>query len=96
MRFMFRAEISAAKGNEAIKSGALPRVIRKFMEDAKPEATYFIVLNGCRTMIAFVDFKSVEDLPRFGEPMFAEFDAKIEITPAMNAEELARGLGAVA
>lgn len=92
MRVLFKAQIPVAKGNEAIKNGVLSRVIKTFLDQAKPESVIFTVEGGKRTMFAIFDMVKVEDMPRLGEPLFMELDAAIDITPGMNAQELAAGL----
>ncbi|HWG04732.1 MAG TPA: hypothetical protein VG271_06945 [Beijerinckiaceae bacterium] len=95
MRMLFKAQIPVAKGNEAIQSGALPRVVQTFLEQAQPESAVFTIEDGKRTMFAVFDMDKVEDMPRLGEPFFMELDAAIELTPCMNAAELAIGLRAI-
>jgi hypothetical protein len=95
MRVLLKAQIPVAKGNETLKNGVLRRVIRTFLEQAKPESAVFTIEGGKRTMFAVFDLVKVEDMPRLGEPLFMELDAAIELTPCMNAEELAAGLQAL-
>jgi hypothetical protein len=92
MRILFKAQIPVAKGNETVKNGVLPRVIKTFVEQAKPESVIFTVEGGKRTMFAIFDLVKVEDMPRLGEPLFMELEAAIEMTPGMSAQELAAGL----
>ncbi len=94
MRMMLRVRTNTAKGNEAIKSGTLPKVIGAFMERAKPEAAYFTVDNGVRTAFFVFDMKDSSQMPPLGEDMFIELGAELHLTPVMNADELKTGLGA--
>ena len=94
MRMLFKVQIPVDSGNEALKSGVLAATMRGFAERAKPEAMYFTVADGWRTMYAVVDMASSADMVRLGEPLFQELDASIELTPCMNVEELMIGLKA--
>ena len=93
MRTMLKVTIPVGKGNEAIRSGSLPKVIEGFMTDAKPEAIYFTSEAGRRTMFAFFDMKDVTQIPSLVEPFFMALDAEVVFLPVMNAEELKTGLG---
>jgi hypothetical protein len=95
MRMLMKVQIPVETGNEGIKSGALPQTVRDFAETARPEAMYFTVAEGKRTMFAVVDMATTADMPRLGEPFFLKLGASIEVTPCMNAEELAAGLKAI-
>ena len=95
MRMMMRVQIPTEAGNEAIKSGTLPEVIRKTMETIQPEAAYFTTMDGHRTMIAVFDMKAASDMPRRAEPMFKAMNAKIDFMPCMTADDLKAGLSAI-
>jgi hypothetical protein len=95
MRMMMRVQIPTEAGNEAIKSGALPEVIRKTIETIRPEAAYFTTMDGQRTMIAVFDMKAASDMPRLAEPMFMGLNAKVDFMPCMNADDLKSGLSAI-
>ena len=95
MRMFMKVQIPVGAGNEGAKSGVLPQTLKEFAEAAKPEALYFTVADGKRTMFAVIDMATTADMPRLGESLFLKLDASIEITPCMNAEELAAGLQAI-
>ena len=63
------------------------------MESSKAEAAYFTELNGDRTCLFFIDIPSVDMMPVIAEPLF-QMGAKVEFHPAMNMEELKKGLSA--
>lgn len=94
MRMMLRVRLDTAKGNEAIKSGTLPKVIAGFMERAKPEAAYFTVDNGQRTGFFFFDMKDSSQMPPLAEDLYMQLGAELHFTPVMNGDELKAGLGA--
>ena len=92
MRMLLKIQIPVETGNAGVKNGALPRVIKGFAEAAKPEAMYFTLDEGMRTVFAVVDMTSSAEMPKLGEPFFRELNASIDARPCMNAEDLAAGL----
>jgi hypothetical protein len=94
MRVLFKVQIPVEAGNEALKAGTMGKSIQDFAEKAKPEAMYFTVADGWRTMYAVVDMASSSDMVRFGERFFMEMDASLEMTPCMNIDDLMAGLHA--
>jgi hypothetical protein len=94
MRMLMKVQIPVEAGNAGIKSGVLPQTFREFAESAKPEAMYFTLADGKRTMFAVIDMATTAEMPRLGEPFFHKLNASIEATPCMTAEELAAGLQA--
>jgi hypothetical protein len=92
MRMMLRVTVPVEKGNAGIKSGALKKLMQTFMAVHKPEAAYFTADRGYRTAFFFLVMKDASQIPAVAEPFFMEMDATVEFIPAMNAEDLARGL----
>ena len=63
------------------------------MKALKPEAAYFFPdENGRRSTILVFDMKESWQLPATLEPLFRELGAAVHLTPAMNADDLQRGL----
>ena len=95
MRMMLHVTVPVEQGNKAIKDGSLAKTIQSFMDEHKPEATYFFAREGKRTALFVLDLKDTTDIPRIAEPLFHHLNAAIEATPVMNAEDLKAGLGKV-
>jgi hypothetical protein len=96
MRMMMQMSIPVEAGNDAAMHGTLGSTIQKFMADVKPEAAYFIANEqGERTGIFVFDMKDSSQIPALAEPLFMAFHARIKFMPVMNAEDLAKGLGAL-
>lgn len=92
MRVLLRATLDTEKSNEAIRSGKMPELIKEILDHLKPEAAYFAPLGGRRTCLLVFDMKDSSELPPVGEPFLTQFNAEVEITPIMNAEDLQTGL----
>ena len=95
MRVMLRATLDTEKGNEAVRSGKLGEIIKETLDHVKPEAAYFLPEHGDRACLLFFDMKDSSELPLVAEPLFTQLDAKVEVIPAMNANDLQKGLAAI-
>ncbi len=95
MRVMFKATFDVDAGNAAIKSGKLPEIMESILSDLKPEAAYFVAQNGKRAAILFLNMDDPSQLPAAAEPFFHAFNADIECTPAMTAEDLMKAGDAI-
>ena len=93
MRMLLKVSMPVEKSNQAVKSGALQRTLESAMKTLKPEAAYFFPdENGRRSAIMVFDMKESWQLPATVEPLFQELGASVHLTPAMNGEDLQRGL----
>ena len=92
MRMMLRVQIPAETGNKTIKDGSLPKTMMRFIENFKPEGSYFVAEGGMRTAYFFFDMKDPTMIPSVAEPFFMTFGADIHIVPAMNAEDMRAGV----
>ena len=86
MRFMFKFHIPVEAGNAAAEEGFA--TMRKILEELKPEAAYFVADNGERTAILIINMTDVSQIPAITEPFLLSFDASVDITPVMTAEDL--------
>jgi hypothetical protein len=96
MRMMLKVNIQVEAGNAAIKDGSLPRTIQSLIERLGPEAAYFYPENGKRTALLVFEMKEASQIPTVVEPLFEGMNAEVTLTPVMNAEDLQKGLGAIA
>lgn len=90
MRFLLKAEFPVEVGNAKAKDGRLAQTIQAILEDQKPEAAYFLASGGNRAAYVFVDLQDVSEIPAYAEPWFLALNAKVDLIPAMNAEDLAK------
>lgn len=92
MRMFLSVQIPTLPGNEAIKRGTLPTVMTNFIQTYKPEAAYFITKDGERCAHFYFEMKDVSLMPSIAEPFFSELHAKVTYCPAMNGDDLKKGL----
>jgi hypothetical protein len=95
MRVMARICVPVESGNKGIQDGTLPRVMQQTAERWNPEAMYFSTFEGRRTAYVVFDLPDSSSLVEFAEPFFMGLNAEVEIAPAMNGEDLQKGLTAL-
>ena len=88
MRFLVKVNIPVEAGNRAIKDGTLAKTMQRILQEQKPEAAYFVAENGQRCGYLILNMESASKIPSIAEPWFLAFNANVEITPAMVAEDL--------
>jgi hypothetical protein len=94
MRVMMKITLPTETANQAITDGSFSKVMEATISKWNPEAIYFVTDKGRRCAIMFFDMADSADLPVVAEPLFMALNAEIEVQPAMNLEDLNRGLGA--
>jgi hypothetical protein len=92
MRVCLKVQIPVEAGNKAISEGKLQPMLEKFLSSLKPEAAYFFPQDGMRSMMIFFDMKETSQMVVNGEPLFEELNAKIDLSPAMNLDDLMAGM----
>jgi hypothetical protein len=89
---LMKVQMPTGPGNDAIKSGSLPEIMRTSIEALKAEAVYFTSEHGMRTAMIFFDMTDSSEIPPAAEPFFLGLDAHITFSPVMNADEMASGV----
>ncbi|MEV4860736.1 hypothetical protein ACFZC6_30345 [Streptomyces ossamyceticus] len=92
MRVLLKASFDTERSSEMLRSGKLHQMMEALKERTHPEATYFTVDQGRRTMYLFFDMTDSADMPSIAEPLFMEMGASIDYTPVMNFDDLQKGL----
>ncbi len=95
MRVMIKFAIPVDAGNEEIRSGKMQKVFQQLTEDLKPEAGYFFPEGGERAGFFVVDMRESSQVAEIVERFFFGMNAKVELVPVMNAEDLQKALSAV-
>ena len=78
---------SAAKGSAALRDGSMQRIMEEFMNAVQPEAAFFAPEGGVRSATIVFDMKHPFDAAPL-EPFFSTFEAEVDLTPVMNADDL--------
>lgn len=91
MRFIVRATIPNAAGNALIRDGArMERTFQNIIGDLKPEAVYYCLEKGQRTIYFIVDIQDGAEWPRIGEPLWLGLQADVDVILAMPQDEFMR------
>ncbi|HCU26084.1 MAG TPA: panthothenate synthetase [Deltaproteobacteria bacterium] len=88
MRFILHASLPAEKFNRSLIEGRAGQIIRRILEETKPEAAYFCTKDGKRSSFLIINMEKACDIPKYAEPWFLNFDATVEFLPAMNSDDL--------
>lgn len=96
MHMLIHAKIPHEPFNTEVRNGRAGEIIKRILEEAKPEAVYFTEYNGRRGAIMIVDVADPSKVPGFAEPWFLSFHADVEFHIVMSPEDLGRaGLDAI-
>ena len=90
MRVLLKATMNIDSGNRASRQGNLGSLVQSILEEQKPESAYFVASEGQRTALLFLDIQDASQIPALAEPWFLAFNADVEVTPAMTAQDLAK------
>jgi hypothetical protein len=88
MRCIIECWIPAEDGNRDILDGTLPVKIKNYLEAVKPEAVYFTVKDGQRTMFAIVNIPTEDKMVATMEPLWLDWNASVSVTPVMSLADL--------
>ena len=91
MRFLVRVHLPVEEGNKMVKDPKGVKKLEAYYKKIRAEAAYFYEDKGERTMAFIVDLPGAHMIPMIAEPMFQEFNAKVEFHPVMILEDLKRG-----
>jgi hypothetical protein len=90
MRMLLNVRIPHEPFNTLVKEGRVGEIIRRILDDLKPESIYFTEQGGTRGAVAVIDVDEPSQIPFFAEPFFLNFNADCEFRIAMSPEDLGR------
>ena len=88
MRVMIKAILPVESGNTAITSGKIGETMGKILGELKPDATYFVLQEGSRSIFAVFDLTASSKIPSIVEPFLLAFNASVECFPVMIPDDL--------
>ena len=91
MRFLIRARIPAESGNKMVQDPNFITKLEEYIKKIKPEASYFMPVEGQRSMAYIVNVERNDQLPAKVEQLF-QWGANVDVIPVMNFDDLKRGL----
>ncbi len=96
MRVLMKISIPVEAGNKAVADGSLPKAVMGFVDAFHPEACYFVAEGGRRTGLFFFDLEDPTAIPSAAEPFLMHLNAGIELTPAMDLDDMKAGVARAA
>jgi hypothetical protein len=88
MRFMLTFRIPMEQGNAAVKDGSINQTVQAILDELKPEAAYFRVIDGARGGYLVVTMDDASQIPALVEPLFLGIGATVELHPVMTVDDL--------
>jgi hypothetical protein len=93
MRMMLKILIPTEAGNEAVKDGSLAKLFETTIRKLDAETNYFVAQDGLRCAMIFFDIRIAPNF-QASSSRCSGVNVEIDVVPAMNADDLKRGLGA--
>jgi hypothetical protein len=92
MRIMLKAQPDIELGNQAVQDGSINQVVQQVSEIVNPEAFYVGPIEGRRTIFLVFEIDDSSKIVSITEPFFTKLNAKVELFPVMNRDEMMKGL----
>ncbi len=91
MKVLFKITFPVERFNELARQGTAGQRLAAIVEATKPESFYFTGSQSGRGAVAVYDFADGSQVPAVCEPWFLTFNANIEYSVAISAQEMAKG-----
>jgi hypothetical protein len=92
MRFLIRTRISTEAGNKMVQDPDFMKKLEDYMNKVKPEAAYFLPIDGHRSAAFIVNMENNSQVPAIVEPLFQWMGANVDVIPVMNFDDLKKGI----
>jgi len=73
-----------------VNNGTSGEILKRVIDDIKPESIYFSEQDGCRCAVMIVEVADASAVPSIAEPWFLNFEAHCEFRIAMTPDDLMR------
>ena len=90
MRFLVKATIPIEAGNDLVRDPKFGKRMQDTLGDMKPEAVYFAVEGGQRTIYFVKNLLDSSGIPAIVEPLFLALKANVELIPVMSEKEFSK------
>ena len=95
MRFLVRATMPLEAGNSLVKNPDMGKLMADVLGDLKPEAVYYTLDKGQRTIYFDLTLPDASQIPSIVEPLWLAFKADVEFIPAMNQAEFDKAVPSI-
>jgi hypothetical protein len=90
MRMLMNVRFPHEPFNTLVIEGKVGEIMRRILDDLKPESIFFTEQGGTRGAVAIIDVEKSSRIPFFAEPFFLNFNADCEFRIAMSPEDLGK------
>jgi hypothetical protein len=90
MRMLLTVGLPHEPCNTLIKANKFAPLIKKILDEIKPEAAYFTEVDGRRGALLVVEVADPSRVPVLAEPFFLNFDAECQFRICMSPEDLGK------
>ena len=77
MRMMLTATIPHEPCNSLIRANKLGPILKRILDELKPEAVYFTELEGTRGVVLIAEVPDPSRIPSLAEPFFSQFQCRL-------------------
>ena len=95
MRLLVKATMPVDAGNALVRDPNFSKRMESILAAIKPEATYFAVADGQRTIYLIVRVTDGSQLPAIAEPLWLSLKADVECIPLMDQADMAKATPAI-
>ena len=96
MKMILTVEMPNEPFNTLVRQKKAGPMIRRILEELKPEVAYFSAVDGHRGGFFVIDMADASQIPFFAEPFFLNFNASCKFQVAMAPADLGKaGLDAL-
>lgn len=82
-RFLVRATISVAAGNDQKLNPQLQGRLEEVLDSIDPEEYFFVIEGGRRCIYLVVSVSGTHEIPKIAEALWLGLDAAVEFLPAI-------------
>ena len=90
MRMLLNVVIPHEPFNTAVRQGTAGAIVKRILDETKPEAAYFTELDGTRGAVMIVNVDNPSQIPSLSEPWFLNFNADCKFRIVMTPEDLGK------
>lgn len=90
VRMMLTATIPHEPCNALIRANKFGPIMKKILDELKPEAAYFTEMDGSRGAVLILDVSDPSKVPAMAEPFFLNFNADCRFRICMTPADLSK------
>ncbi|WP_299022276.1 panthothenate synthetase [uncultured Photobacterium sp.] len=89
MKMLMSVDFPHEPFNSLVREGKAGAILKRILDEIKPENSYFTEHNGERSAVLVFDITDSSKIPSYAEPFFLVFNANCHFRIAMTPADLA-------